>query len=68
MKKEAEHNLSKNMLELKLQQTQCSEKIKSSLENVRSHNTDLMFQKNSSDSTKEKKSIEEMFGWFQDLL
>lgn len=56
------------MLELKLQQTQCNEKIKSSLENVRSHNTDLKFWKNSNVAVQRKKTVGEMFGWFQDAL
>lgn len=58
--------MAKNTLVVKPQQTQCNEKLK--IKNVRPHNTDLKFQKNSNVAVQSKKTIEEMFVWFQDAL
>ena len=62
--------MSGNTPVIKLQQTQCNDKLKSSLENVRPHNTNLKFQekKNIHVEVQSKQTIEEMVGWFQYAL
>lgn len=54
---------------MKLQQTLCNERLKSSLENVRSQNRNLKFQKKHvSGEVQRKLPIEEMLEWFQYAL